>query len=933
MIQNTAEIRSSAAIADVVGQFLPKLKPSGSNLVACCPFHQERTPSFNVNPARNIYKCFGCGKGGDAVTFLMEGQGMTYPDALRWLARRYSIEVQESAGAPDPERDHKTQLRTWTTVLQAHFALTEVDETPGRRYWLERGFQPETLDEFGVGWCDGSKPAHLDDAALSAIGAVNEAGNLIFYKRTTIPIHDRHGAVVAWAGRALDTADKAKYINSPETPIYSKSATLFNLHRAAPYIRQRGEVWIVEGYADAMALWQAGIRQVVALCGTALTEQQAAELKKFNGERPLRCMLALDNEISKGKDNHKPQVEKAYRAALERLLPFAEVLHLEYPAKCKDMADVVQRGIEPGSLQKTDAITRYVAENFDKDFREQASPVEKAEFQERIARMIAAVRKENVRDIYINTLCNSLELSARSLAGEVKKVLTENETEQRNRVANEYKFIKVGDEYYERQIDFDIFTRASTVVYVRRKRLELGTEGVSYSTLPRFHNWICEPSHLEYRRIIEVPHENEVFRFFNSYQPLPHKEKAFELPEGFVKDPAGFDYELIPEIRHTARFFKHIFDHAHHGARYLSLGWDWLALCYLLPTQRLPALALVSSEEGTGKSTFINLMLAIFGQNATKTDALRIAHNFNAMMAGKVLTCVEETKDQRGEVENILKDLITAFEQVIEPKHQDARVVKSFGKFIFASNHEDSFMKVGIASTRFFVMKVHPIQGKEPDFEEKLYREIPYLLHFLRRRTILSEKQDRLWFDPKLLENEALLKLRHASKDQVQQVMEELINLIFLRCELSDPLLYLSSAYLKLLMVRWGGKVYEQKTPQYFQTTAEKSMRVQYNDNPSRRVTIELQGIQSDAWINADAWTYEQKRVQARFLEFPIWQFVQPGEVAANYTETRLGLLIDNLNNEAAALREQYGEAPILWLQALLALTQTPEPALAAATA
>lgn len=923
MIQNTDEIRGAAVIADVVSEFVPDLKKSGANLVACCPFHSEKTPSFAVSPAKNLYKCFGCGKGGDSISFLIE-KGLSYPEALRWIARRFQVEVQETAnGQPDPEHDRRVQMRTWATVLQAHFALPQADETPAFRYWTDRGFKPETIDEFGLGWCDGSKPDHLEPDALASIGATNQGGNLIFYRRATIPLHDRSGAVIGWAGRTLETADKAKYINSPETAIYTKSRTLFNLHRAAPYIRQRGEVWIVEGYADVMALWQLGYRNAVALCGTALTDEQAAHLRRFNGDRPLRCLLALDNETSKKADTYKEQVEKAMMAALERLLPFSEVLQVQYPAKCKDMADVMTRTLDPGGLEKTDAIKDFVERSYDEDFRKVASPIQKAEFQERVARLIALVKKENVRDIYINSLCNPLEMSARALAAEVKKVLTATETKTKKRIANEFKFIKVGDEYYERQVDYDIFTKGATVIYVRRKRQELATEGVSYGTLPRFHNWICEPSHLQYRRIIEVPHEGETFRFFNSYQPLPYQEREFELPEGFVRDPEGFDYEQIPEIQNIARFFKHIFDYKQYGNRYLKIGWDWLALCYLQPTQRLPALALVSADEGTGKSTFINLLLSIFGQNATKTDAQRIAHNFNAHMAGKVITCVEETKDSRGDIENILKDLITSFEKVVEMKHQDAKVVKSFDKFVFASNHEDGFMKVGTETTRFFVMKVHPIENKVKDFEEKLYLEVPYLMHFLRKRKVLTPGTDRLWFDPKLLENEALMKLRHASKDQVQQTMEELINLIFLRCELESPLLFLSSAYLKQLMIRWGGKLYEQKTPAYFQGTAEKSLRVQYNDNPSRRMTIELQGIQADSWINSDSWTYEAKRVQARFLEFPIWKFVRPAEAADNYTSQRLGRLLDTINNEGAELRKQFGDAPGLWVQGVVAYLES----------
>lgn len=888
------------------------LTKKGVNYTACCPFHDEKTPSFNVNPARNIYKCFGCGKGGDAITFLIEQQGKTYPEALRWLASRYKIEVQETLQKPEPDHDAKTQQRATATVLQAHFALSAVDETPGRRYWLDRGFKPETLDEFGIGWCAGDKPAHVADEALRAIGATNEKGNLLFYKRTTIPIHDRSGRVVGWAGRSLETAkDIAKYINSPETLIYQKARTLFNVHRAAGHIRQAQEVWVVEGYADAIALWQVGVKNAVAISGTALTDQQAAELKKFNGERPLRFILCFDNEINQGTDTFKKQVAKAYQTALEKLLPIGEVKVIKYPKQCKDMGDVVQRGIEPQSLEKKDAIIDYVEANYSKEWRDNASPVEKADFQDTVAKMLAEVRKDNVRAIYGNQLATMLEISPRDMDKRVKEFRTEQDTEEKNRKVSEYRYIKVADEYYQRLVEHDIFTKSNTVVYRRRKRQELATEGVSVTSIPRFHDFICMPSNTNYQRTLDIEHEDEKFRFFNSYQPLPYKPKEFELPAGFIKDPENFDYEQIPEIRHTAAFMKHIFDWKGHRNRYLKIGWDWVTLCYLQPTQRLQALALVSSEEGTGKSTFINLMLAIFGQNATKTEASRIGGNFNMMSGGKVLQCVEETKDERGDIENKLKDLITAHEKVVEAKHQDARVVKSFDKYIFCSNHEEGFMKVGTQTTRFFIMKVHPIANKVPDFEEKMYLEIPYLLYFMQKRGVMTPKDDRLWFNPRLLENEALLKLRHASKDQVQQVMEELFASLFLRCELTRPILYISSHYLKLLMCSYGGKSYEQKTPIYFLNTATKDMRLPYKDAPVTREIIELNGIHADNWINNVQWLYEVKRSKSRFIEVPIWKYVSPADIIENYTPARIKELIEQL--ETAGV---YSEAAD-WLEAL----------------
>ena len=889
--ETIAAARQAVNIADIVGEKVP-LKKSGINLQGLCPFHTEKSPSFTVSPTRNTYKCFGCGAGGDAVDFLMRS-GRTFPDAIKYVAEKAGVQLAQNGTEREAgDIEAKTAARTTAGILQAHFLYTD----GGAPYWLERGYTQETVDAFGLGYCDGTKPAQVSDEALRQIGAINEAGNLSFYKRTTIPVHDGMGNVIGWGARITDNdKEKAKYINSPETILYGKSGAWYNLHRAAPHIRRAGEVWIVEGYADCIALWQWGIKNVLALCGTSLTDAHISILRRFNGDKPLRVVLCFDNETSG--DTAKESVKKMYRAALEKLLPIGEVVCPEYPKSIKDMGDTLARKLDPAQFPKKDVINLHVESIYTKEWADKASPVEAAAFQEDVARLIALVKKDNVRDIYINQLSGILKLSPKALDKMVREFRTEKETTEQNRKADQYKYIKVADDYYERQINYDIFTKSSSVVYVRRKRQELCSEGVAVTSLKRFHNWICDPNHLQYRRVVEVPHEGETFSFFNSYHPLPFAPKAFDLPEAFTHDPEGYDIEKIPEIQYTAKFYKHIFDHETYRNQYLNLGLDWTALCYLNPTQRLPALALVSSEEGTGKSTFINLLMAMFGENACKTDALRIGQNFNAMSAGKLLTCVEETKDQRGDIENKLKDLITSFEKVVEAKHQDAKVVKAFDKFIFASNHEDSFMKVGTETTRFFVMKVKAITGKDSDFEEKLYREIPYFLHFLQKRGVLAPKEDRLWFNPKLLENEALLRLRQSSKDQVQQNIEELFSLIFLRCQTTEPILYVSSQYLKLLMAAYGGKQYEQKPPTYFHNVAVKDMRLKYEDAPRRRDIIELNGIHTDQWINSEVWAYDLKKVQARFVEFPIWKFLKPADIESGYVKEKKAILIEKLKN------------------------------------
>lgn len=628
MINETTiqQVRDAAHIEDVVRDAVPDLKKAGANFRACCPFHTEKTPSFHVNPARGIFKCFGCGKGGDSITFIMEARRLTYPEAVEHLAAKYGIEVQRTTSAkPDPAFSQRQQVHATLTALQAHFTLTKEGNDPGREYWEKRGYKPEILDAYGIGYCPAVTAPPITPEALQLAGVANEKGNLSHYKRATIPLHDHRGNLVSMVGRniAPDAEKGDKYLNGRTVAgVYEKGKFLFNLHRADKSIRTTGEIWIVEGYADSMALTQMGKPNNIALCGVALTDEHIRLIKTYNGIRPLRFMLALDGQTDKAGKDYRPEVEKALWKAVNALLPVGEVRVVSWPLGCKDAGEMVQRGISIELLKTEDAIEYFIRLHCGKEWKETASPVQKAEMQDTVAGMIAAVGKDNARDIYINSMSGNLEINPRRLEELVKKFRSQKETEESNTRAKEFTYIKVLDDYLERQVKPDN-SDGMTVVYVSRKVARLRMEkGLSFvRDIPRFHNWITNPSHTNYLRIIEHQYEGQVFRFFNRYQPLPHKPKEFPLPAGFISDPEKFDYEQIPEIRNTARFFKHIFGFSEYRNQFLTIGWDWFSLCYLNPKQRLPALALVSQDEGTGKSTFINLALKLFGQNATKTDA------------------------------------------------------------------------------------------------------------------------------------------------------------------------------------------------------------------------------------------------------------------------------------------------------------------------
>jgi len=923
----------AARVEDVVGDFVD-LKKAGSSYKACCPFHGEKTPSFNVSPSRGLWKCFGCNRGGDAVAYLRE-TGMSFPDAIVHLARKYSIEVVYTTQEPDPLHDKRQQIRATLMAVQAHLAAKE--DNPGRKYWKDRAYTDETLDAYGIGYAESAVVPLVEGDALQAAGIGNDKGNLSCYKRTTIPLHDYRGNIVSLCGRTItNEAGTAKYINGREvTGVYEKGKYLFNLHRADKAIREKGEVWLVEGYADSMALTQMKVANNLALSGKEVTENHVAALRRYSEKQQMTFVIGIDAETDPAQSNYNPSTARSLWAAVQALLPLGEVKLAQWPRPCKDAGDMLPKGMGIDSVKLVDAIQHLVLNTCTETWQTTSSPVQKAMFQDQIAQMIAAVRKDNVRDVYINESCNLLQIKPKKMEELVKQFQAAGtQTEEKKRVGGDYDFIVVRDDYFQRLRKPNSGIDGDMVIYVPRRVAELKLEkGLEFvKRIERFHDWIIEPSHTNYRRVVKhfVTTEGNVFSYFNRYHPLPVEPKPFTLPDGFINDPKEYDYEQIKEIANTARFMKHIFGHRQHGNRWVSLAWDWLTILYLMPRQRIPAMALVSSAEGTGKSTFINLCLKMFGENAAKTDASRINANFNGMMSGKVFVGVEETKDEKGSIENKLKDLITGFEMVVERKHQEATVEESFAKFCFASNHEDSFMKVGTATTRFFVVKVEPIPAEDydPNFEEKLYREIPYVFNFMQTRKVLyngGKPLNRLFFDPNDLENEALLKLREASKDIVQQNLESLINNVFLRCEYPQPIVKFDSAYIKQVMHYWGGKLYEQKTPNYFLKVCTNDMKCVYVDKTARFETIQLNGIASLEWPNHSMWEYDSKPSRGRSIEFPVWKFCQPREMTENYGHNNLNQLVANMEKQMTALTAVYGDAPAIWLDTLKAIV-SPAP-------
>lgn len=292
------KILDTAQIEEVVGDFV-NLKKAGSLMKGLCPFHQEKTPSFVVNPNKNIFKCFGCGVGGDSVSFIMEHEKFTFPEALRYLAKKYNIEIEEtetsleSKQAQDEKDSLLIVLNYAAKYYQQQLFETEEGQAIGWSYFKERGFLDETIKDFQLGYAQDSYDSLLQDALkngyskelLLKAGLIKEKNGKeydFFRDRVMFPIHNVSGRVIAFGGRILKKSEnQPKYINTAETELYHKSNILYGIAQAKIEIRKQDVCYLVEGYTDVISLYQAGIKNVVASSGTALTKEQVLLIKRF----------------------------------------------------------------------------------------------------------------------------------------------------------------------------------------------------------------------------------------------------------------------------------------------------------------------------------------------------------------------------------------------------------------------------------------------------------------------------------------------------------------------------------------------------------------------------------------------------------------------------------------------------------------------------
>lgn len=399
------ELRARVTLSSVIGR-TTRLTKAGHEFKACCPFHNEKSPSFTVNDQKGFYHCFGCGAHGDAIRWMTDQRGLSFMDAIKELAAEAGMEVP----APDPRAAQRAEQQSSLHDVMAaaqDFYRAQLDTPEGakaRDYLASRRFDAHTMERFGFGYSPGGRQAlktalgQFDDALLIEAGlriAVDDKEPYDrFRSRLTMPIHDARGRVIGFAARILDAEkkDAPKYINSPDTPLFDKGRTLFNLHRAAPASRSSGRVVVVEGQMDVIALAAAGIGEAVAPMGTALTERQLDMLWRMT-EVPILC---FDGDAAG---------QRAAMRAVARALPLLRPAHslkiVRLPA-----------GMDPDDLIKRDgvaALERLLAEpiglleliwQHERDAAPLASPEDKAGLKARLMAHVDTIADPDIKALY-----------------------------------------------------------------------------------------------------------------------------------------------------------------------------------------------------------------------------------------------------------------------------------------------------------------------------------------------------------------------------------------------------------------------------------------------------------------------------------------------------------------------------------------------------
>ncbi len=515
-------IIDTSRIDEVVSEFIT-LKKRGSNYIGLCPFHNEKTPSFSVSPVKGIYKCFGCGKAGNAVNFLMEHEHIQYPDALRWLAKKYNIEIQEKELTAEDiaKHDERESLFVATNFAQGFFvnslAQTEDGKAIGLSYFHERGFRDDIIKKFELGYSSEKSTTFYQHAikngfkeeVLLKAGLINKGNYDSFSGRVIFPLHNLSGRVVGFTGRILKEAqNKPKYFNSPESEIFHKGKILFGLYLAKKTISEKDKCYLVEGNADVVSMHQSGIENCVASSGTALTVEQISLIKRFT----KNIILIYDSD---------PAGIKATIRGIDMLLE--EGMHLKVV--------LLPEGEDPDSYAQSHSSSELIEflEKEEKDFfafktnvllkDAGKDPVKRSEVFTDIVKSLALIPDNILRSLYIKDCGKLLNIEEQLLYSEVaKRIISKkfnvptyiNATELVNTQPQTPQLPSIIDDFYAEEQEYEIlrilFLYGNKVLYKEEKEGE--TEEIEHKVVEYIINELVndvqELRNLVYHKVFKI---------------------------------------------------------------------------------------------------------------------------------------------------------------------------------------------------------------------------------------------------------------------------------------------------------------------------------------------------------------------------------------------------------------------------------------------
>ncbi|MBE9480701.1 MAG: DNA primase [Bacteroidetes bacterium] len=541
--ETISAIFETARIEEVIGDFV-NIKKRGVNYIGLCPFHNEKTPSFTVSPSKGIYKCFGCGKGGNSVNFIMEHERYSYPEALKYLAKKYNIEIEEEEQTPEQLQalDEQEGLYFVSTFAQKYFTenLFKKDEGKaiGLTYFKERDFTESTIKKFQLGygidkWDDFTQQAlssgyKIDYLIKTGLTISKENKHYDRFRgRVLFPIHNLSGKVIGFGGRILSSEkSKAKYVNSPESDIYNKSKVLYGIYFSRNAIINKNNCFLVEGYTDVISLHQAGIENVVASSGTSLTTDQIKLIKRYTPN----ITILYDGDEAGVKASFRGIDMILEEGMNVRIVLFPEGEDPDSYARnnhASEVQEFISKKAEDFISFKTNLLIKETKND----------PIKKAALIKEIVKTIALIPDGIYRSVYVKECGSIMNVPEQTLMNELNRILRR-KFRDKNKITRPEEAPEQEEYKAEKQIDTDLYEGEFQERDIIRLLLMYGNKEIIFEEINEDNQKIDVPVKVA-NFIVKDIKSDEIY-FQNATYQLIFNEYESAIEKGFIPDEQYF---------------------------------------------------------------------------------------------------------------------------------------------------------------------------------------------------------------------------------------------------------------------------------------------------------------------------------------------------------------------------------------------------------